>query len=767
MTPPADGFVNRTAEFLGDRLPARLSAGCVSGFSGGWQVVLDGDGNCLVILLRLPTPANARLLQRRGKAPGLWEVCYRRTLAPESAQAYFARCVDADVVSSPMPPPRASRPDEPWVALTLQNASGARVAFGKPIGIESPVLDPIVNAMSQLVDGLAGQEPEYEGPPRKLEGRETRRGRTARFGATDAGAPLILWGRGEIRSAALSTDGRTLAVGTSLGIWLSDPSTREPRRFFETSRPVLRVALSPNGRVVSATTARVVTQLGVGGRALGFGLAGWDAVTGERLYSLESTNQDWIAPGLVPEAQHRSSWDELAAFDPTGRLLASTGGAEAVSVRDVQTGAHVVTLQELQPIEHLAFSPDGAILVATVGQRDAWKGEVALAAGIVLWDTREWRRQALSYFVRPSRSALGYAAVAISADGRLATEDASAGIAVCDPREPDRMLRIALPGPGRLALMAFCDAGSLVTAQHGDESIRWWDAETGRPLRHERWPHVCVEALTFDAAGNLRVTASEKSLLAVPKRELSLTLDPMGAVVDGPSYAEPVSEVRRSADGAMDAESVPCVVDRYVPMGDREDVSVPCDIRLTDTATGRVLHWLRGGTHDLRDFAFSADGSMLAAAYDDGDVILRSAEVRLWCTRTGALLLCRSVGSCVPGPVRFSPDGRHFAVAAGEIAGTVFVFEVSTGAKVRELRGHTSAIRALAFHPDNDRLATGGSDATIRLWSVREGQGAVVAVHNDGDVCAVAFTPDGSRIVSGGHDGSVRSWSVPEHGRVP
>ncbi len=769
-------FENRTAELLGDppeRLRARLSASCMSGFSGGWQVVLEGDGSCLVVVLRLATPARARLLLQRGKAPGLWEVCLRRKLAPEEAQAFFARCVEADVASKPLPPPRVSRPDEPWVSLTLQSASGARVDFGKPRGVESPGIDPIVKAMSQLVEGFGGQQPEYEGPPRKLEGRVASTPRAARFGASSAtgarraSAPVSLWGKGELRSAASSTDGRSLAVGTSLGIFLSDPSTGESRRFLATALPVLRVALSPDGRFVSAATKRVVTRLGVGGRVLGFGLTGWDALTGERLYALESANQDWIAPGIGPKTERRCAWDELAAFDPTGRLLASTTAVEPLHVRDARTGAIVATLHDPRPIEQLVFSPDGAMLVAAVGPSEARRGEPALPAGLVAWDTRDWRRQVLPDLVRPARSALGFAAVAISADGRLATEDANGDIAIHDPREPDRVLRIALPGQGRLALMAFCDAGALVTAQHGDESIRWSEVESGRPLRRERWPHVWIEALTFDAAGDLRVTASEQARSAEPRRTLSLTLDPTGAVVGESSCAEPSPEVRRSASGAMAAESVACVVNRYVSMGDWEDFSVPCDLRLTDAATGELLHSFRGGTDELRDFAFSPDGSLLAAAYDNGNLILRSAEVRVWSTRTGERLQALSAGNCVPGPVRLSPDGRLVAVGAGAVAGTVLVFDVSTGAKVCELRGHTNAIRAIAFHPDGDRLATGGCDATIRLWSLRDGEGAIVGVHNDGDACAVAFTPDGSRLISGGHDGSVRSWGVPDHGVVP
>ncbi len=77
-------------------------------------------------------------------------------------------------------------------------------------------------------------------------------------------------------------------------------------------------------------------------------------------------------------------------------------------------------------------------------------------------------------------------------------------------------------------------------------------------------------------------------------------------------------------------------------------------------------------------------------------------------------------------------------------------------------RRHQGAVYSVAFHPDGDRIVSGGADGTIRLWRT-QGMVPLQLFFDHGDyVRSVAFSPDGQRIVSGSEDRTVRLWDGPE-----
>src|SRR5258708_21773324 len=74
---------------------------------------------------------------------------------------------------------------------------------------------------------------------------------------------------------------------------------------------------------------------------------------------------------------------------------------------------------------------------------------------------------------------------------------------------------------------------------------------------------------------------------------------------------------------------------------------------------------------------------------------------------------------------------------------------------------YTTLFRSLAFSPDGGLLASGGVDATVRLWDPKLGTPLEDLPH-PGPVFSLAWSPDGRLLASGSFDGQIRVWEMQQ-----
>src|SRR5688572_27866815 len=96
--------------------------------------------------------------------------------------------------------------------------------------------------------------------------------------------------------------------------------------------------------------------------------------------------------------------------------------------------------------------------------------------------------------------------------------------------------------------------------------------------------------------------------------------------------------------------------------------------------------------------------------------------------------------------VGWSADGS--TLAAASVAGSVTLFDVSSGAARHTLAGHGFGTTALSWRPDGKRLATAGQDGKARLWDAAAGTELAVLDGGAAWVEHVAWGPKGDFLVS-------------------
>ncbi len=287
--------------------------------------------------------------------------------------------------------------------------------------------------------------------------------------------------------ALFRPDGRGVALGGSSVVRLVDlTGRREPLLLrAEDNRAVLvPLAYSPDG---SRVAAFVSSMAGDGPPAAGAGsVRAWDATTGKSVLNVKVKQQDMrcVAFDRGGTRAATGSWnDSVPPALPGDRPLAR---ASSVKVWDLTTGRELLHIAGPgDPINALAFSPDGNRLAAAFGER---LGATPRPGLVRVWELPGGREV---YTLKAHGRAAG--AIAFSPDGKLLASgsadgtvclwDAASGKrarALVGHAEPVRGIAFS-PDGSRLA------TASLVETLPTSEAVRLgevklWDTSTGQDL---------------------------------------------------------------------------------------------------------------------------------------------------------------------------------------------------------------------------------------------------------------------------------------------
>ena len=164
--------------------------------------------------------------------------------------------------------------------------------------------------------------------------------------------------------------------------------------------------------------------------------------------------------------------------------------------------------------------------------------------------------------------------------------------------------------------------------------------------------------------------------------------------------------------------------------------------------------------------SFSADGKLLAAGdvnHTPDNVDWRFGTLAVWDVATGKRLWTVRTRRGTVTAVPFSPDGASIAAAYED--GTVVLYDVGNGQVERTLRtegGGFFTFQTDAFSYGGKLLATGTWAGIVQLWNPANGQQVgrptLVAA---APVASLDFAPaDATFATAGGSDGLARLWTT-------
>jgi len=486
----------------------------------------------------------------------------------------------------------------------------------------------------------------------------------------DLRADRVVWKRDlpDAADTALSPEGDRIAVtAIDRETAVFDLATDEQEFGLKGSYPDNRVipgqvAWSPDGRYIATT------------RGNGDPARIYEARTGRPLSVLSDDSRYDMSLAWSPRSPSHG-WDRLA-------IGGSKGTAYVWDVR----GRQVKLVESLSAPEldvgvtGVAFSPDGSRVMA---------GDMAISA-VKMWDLgpngdAEW-------WNLPSSGA-----VAFTADGRrlVATTPDEKALTVWDVQARRRVLTIdpaAIGGieaidvspDGRAIAIGGCSCGEGI-GRYGGDVAGAWDAATGRQLFRVGHP-LQVNDVAFSSDGHMASAgyAGEVKIVDADGRLIRVVEDDDGFRVDRARFS---SDGRLLATAAMPWErSGPRVrvwdwksgaVLRTIEGAARVDFD-PTGPRMVTTSGRHAEIWdvdgfkrlagLVGARREIGEVAFSPDGSLIAAAADDG-------TVQLFAAATGRQQLVLPANGCIPFHLAFSPDGTKLA-SGGDCGVRIWALEI-------------------------------------------------------------------------------------------
>ncbi|MFQ3534338.1 MAG: WD40 repeat domain-containing protein [Aggregatilineales bacterium] len=392
--------------------------------------------------------------------------------------------------------------------------------------------------------------------------------------------------------------------------------------------------------------------------SLDFTVGLWDVATGERLQSFEGA---------------RSGFQAVAFSRDAALIAGATSDQNAIRLWEASSGRPAGILQGHRgQIASLGFSADGKQIASGAADQS-----------VRIWDVEKGTELRKLEDIKARVTVIAY-----SPDGALLAVGGSNGDLLLYQTGNYSLVQTLGSGRTSISSLAFSPDGKTL-AMGAAAKIFLWDVASGRNLTSFDAHAGTVISLTYSADGAQIISGGTDNAIRVfdanTNRELAQTRA---------EHARDLLHTTFSEDGRFVA---------YATSGDPF-------VRLVTLADGSTQ--LIDNASTASALAFNRDASLLAAASAGNIILYNTASLRV----EGGLRSDRQAGTI--SALAFNKDASRIAV--GYSQGSIILYEVASGRTTSELKGHTQAVRSLAFSADDKVLYSTSADGSLRIWRLSE-----------------------------------------------
>ncbi|MCL2293585.1 MAG: WD40 repeat domain-containing protein [Spirochaetes bacterium] len=154
----------------------------------------------------------------------------------------------------------------------------------------------------------------------------------------------------------------------------------------------------------------------------------------------------------------------------------------------------------------------------------------------------------------------------------------------------------------------------------------------------------------------------------------------------------------------------------------------------------------------IQSMGFSPNGRQVISGSRDG-------TIHLWDIRAGQKIKSFYGHSGGVSFVAFSPNRRQ-VFSAGTWDGKIRVWNTMTGEELRSFYGHSSLVSSTALSPCGGQIFLGYTDGTAKIWDMESGSEIrSFCIYYD-TITSAAFSYDGNQVLISSMDGSLRLWDI-------